>query len=116
MLQFVCERCGKDFDHTSSLRAHERKVHQVFRYRCANMRKLTASTDSSVMLMTKAGVEEIQGDVTESRDRSADVSADVSQSEVETTPSGRVRRRAAVKCVSRYFVSFFSNRFIHTRL
>ena len=61
------------------------------------------------MLMTKAGVEEIQGDVTEPRDRSADVSpdvsADVSQSEVETTPSGRVRRRAAVRCVSRYLIS-----------
>ena len=94
------------------MRAHQRNVHQIFLYRCAHMRNITTTSDNSVTLVTKQGEEQqIKGeppppqyglDAAAAGDRSAtdgDTSvADGSQSEdVELTPRGRVRRKAAAK-------------------
>ena len=94
------------FADQGSLRKHERDVHKIFRYKCAQMRSILThdvNDVSGLRIARKDGtvVTASSDDVGELRQGGGSNAASVAAEEIDeselVSPSGRTRRRAAVR-------------------
>ena len=107
---FVCPHCDDAsvaFADQPTLRRHEREVHKVFRYKCAQMRSILthvkdpaslriAKKDGTVVAANDDDVKTLSYNTVETAVEEKEMEIDEAEL---TSPTGRTRRRAAVRYV-----------------
>ena len=102
-----CDDASVAFADQPTLRRHEREVHKVFRYKCAQMRSILthAKDPASLRIAKKDGtvVAANDDDVKTLSYNTVETAVEEKEMEIDeaelTSPTGRTRRRAAVRCV-----------------